>query len=125
MPLSRRERQIMDILFRRERATIAEILADLPDPPTDSAVRSALRLLEQKNRVQHVQVGAQNVYQPTTPVTQARNSALKHLLDTFFRGSRERALAAMLEMDDLDLSERELERVAELIEAKRKRKGTL
>lgn len=110
--LSRRERQIMDILHRRGRASIAEVLSDLPDPPTDSAIRAALRLLERKGKVHHTLEGTHNVYAPTEPADAARRSALQHLIETFFRGSRRRAVAAMLDLDDLDVTEDELDRIA-------------
>lgn len=99
---------------------MAQVLGDLPDPPTDSAVRAALHLLEQKGLVRHSQPGRQNVYQPVTPVNQARRSALRHLVDTFFRGSREGAVAAMLE--EASLSDEEFARVLELIRERRKGK---
>ncbi|HLM67351.1 MAG TPA: BlaI/MecI/CopY family transcriptional regulator, partial [Longimicrobium sp.] len=85
--MSRRERQIMDIVYRRGRATAAEVLDDLPDPPTYSAVRAALRLLEEKGTLAHEMDGKRYVYVPTTPRKQARTTALHHLVRTFFNGS--------------------------------------
>lgn len=118
--LSRRERQIMDSLYRRGRATVAEVMQDLPDPPTDSAVRAALRLLEEKGHVRHTQSGPRNVYSPVAPRERASRSALRHLVRTFFRGSPEEAMAALLDLPDTEMSDEELQRLASLIEAARK-----
>jgi predicted transcriptional regulator len=116
--LSRRERQIMDIVFRRGRATAADVLDDLPDPPTYSAVRAALRLLEEKGLLAHEMDGKRFVYRPTTPQGQARSSALKHLVRTFFNGSPEQVVNALIE--DARPSAAELDRLAELIDAARR-----
>lgn len=118
--LSRRERQIMDIIYRRSRATVAEVRADLPDPPSYSAVRALLRVLEEKGHLTHEQDGPRYIYQPTVPRDEARESALERLLRTFFDGSTEKAVAALLDMSTDDLSEAELERLARLIEEARK-----
>lgn len=118
--LSRRERQIMDIIYRRRRATVAEVRADLPDPPSYSAVRALLRVLEEKGHLTHEQDGPRYIYQPTVPRDEARESALERLLRTFFDGSTEKAVAALLDMSTDDLSEAELERLARLIEEARK-----
>jgi predicted transcriptional regulator len=107
--LGRRERQIMDAVYRLERATAAEVLADLPDPPSYSAVRGMLRLLEDKGYLRHEQDGPRYVYLPTTARDEARRSALAHLLRTFFDGSRESAMAALL--DDAPLDEDEYRRL--------------
>jgi predicted transcriptional regulator len=117
--LSRRERQIMDSIYRRGRATAAEVLEDLPDPPSYSAVRTMLRLLEDKGHVTHEQDGPRYVYRPTVPRENARTHALKHLVSTFFNGSAEQAMAALLEMSDAGLSSDELDRLQRLIEAAR------
>lgn len=115
--LSRRERQIMDIVYRRGKATAADVLDDLPDPPTYSAVRAALRLLEEKGLLHHEMDGKRYVYLPTTPRTQARTTALRHLLRTFFNGSPEQVVNALIE--DSQPSPAELDRLAKLIEQAR------
>ena len=115
--VSRRERQILDILYRLGRATAAEVLAEMPAAPGYSAVRAMLRTLEEKGHVQHVEQGPRYVYVPTVPVETAKKSAVRHLLDTFFDGSREEAVAAML---DAAVSEAELDRLAKLIDNARK-----
>ena len=112
--LSRRERQIMDVLFRRERATAAEVQEELPDPPSYSAVRSALALLEERGLVRHEEEGRRYVYTPVVPAGQARVGALQHLLRTFFGGSRVRALAALME-DPRGLSDEELAELEALV----------
>lgn len=116
--LSRRERQIMDIVYRRGRATAAEVLEDLPDPPSYSAVRAALRLLEEKGSLEHEQDGPRYVYLPTVPRDRARTSALRHLVRTFFNGSAEQVVNALVE--DTEMSTAELDRLARLIEQARK-----
>lgn len=115
--LSRRERQIMDIVYRRGKATAADVLDDLPDPPSYSAVRAALRLLEEKGLLAHEMDGKRYVYLPTTPRTQARTTALRHLLRTFFNGSPEQVVNALLE--DARPSPQELDRLAKLIDEAR------
>ena len=120
--LSRRERQIMEILYRRGRATIAEVQGDLPDPPTDAAVRAALLILEQKGQVRKAQDGPRNVFSPAVPREKAKRSALRQLLDTFFEGSREQAMTALLDGSDAPPSDEELERYARLIEELRGRR---
>jgi predicted transcriptional regulator len=115
--LSRRERQIMDIVYRRGKATAAGVMDDLPDPPTYSAVRAALRLLEEKGLLSHEMDGKRYVYLPTTPRTQARTTALRHLLRTFFNGSPEQVVNALIE--DSQPSPAELDRLAKLIEQAR------
>jgi predicted transcriptional regulator len=115
--LSRRERQIMDIVYRRGKATAADVLDDLPDPPTYSAVRAALRLLEEKGLLSHDMDGKRYVYLPTTPRTQARTTALRHLLRTFFNGSPEQVVNALIQ--DAQPSAAELDRLAKLIEEAR------
>lgn len=118
--LSRRERQIMDVIFRHGRATVADVLAELPDPPSYSAVRALLRVLEEKGHLSHEQDGPRYVYRPTLPRAEARESAMKRLLRTFFDGSPEKAVAALLDMSATELSDEELERLAALIEEARK-----
>ena len=118
--LSRRERQIMDILYRLGRATAADVRASLPDPPSYSAVRAHLRILEEKGHVQHESEGPRYVFAPTVPRDAARRSALKGLLRNFFEGSREQMVATLLDMSGKDLGQDELERLAALIEQARK-----
>ena len=118
--LTRRERQIMDILFRRGRATAGEVMGDLPGRPTDSTVRTQLRVLEAKGHVRHEEVGLRFVYMPAVPRHTARRSALRHLVETFFEGSSEKAVAALLGGEASRLSDDELDRLARLLERARK-----
>jgi predicted transcriptional regulator len=120
--LSRRERQIMDVLYRRSRATAAEIRAALPDPPSYSAVRAKLRVLEEKGHVRHREEGLKYVYLPTVGRDKAKRSALRHLMETFFDHSVELAVAALLDDSAARVSKEELERLAKLID-KAKQKG--
>lgn len=121
--LSRRERQIMDIVYRRGRATAAEVMSDLPDPPTNDAVRAAIRLLEAKGHLMHEEDGPRYVYLPTVPREAARQSALRHLVSTFFNGSPEQMVSALFESDDVRPSGPQLDRIAALIEQVRKEDG--
>ena len=116
--LSRRERQIMDVIYRRGRATAAEVLQDIADPPSYSAVRALLRLLEEKGHVHHEQDGPRYVYLPTVNRERARQSALKHVVRTFFDGSATDAVAALLDNDAIDHAE--LDRLSAWIEQARK-----
>jgi predicted transcriptional regulator len=118
--LSRRERQIMDVVYRRGQATAAEVQAELPDPPSYSAVRALMRVLEDKKHLRHEQQGAAYVYLPTVPADSARRSAVRHLLNTFFDGSPSRAMAALLDAGQARLSPDELDRIGRLIEAAKK-----
>ena len=118
--LSRRERQIMDIIYRRGQASAAEVLADLEDAPSYSAVRAFLRILEEKGHLKHRKEGARYVHLPTQPRRQAARSALQRVLRTFFDGSTEKAVAALITMADADLSPAELDRLAALIQEARK-----
>jgi len=118
--LSRRERQIMDVLHSRGNATAAEVLAALPAPPGYSAVRALLRILEQKGHVKHRREGARYVYVPRTSREVARRSALRRVVTTFFQGSVAQAMAALLETADTEVSEEELNRLQELIYKTRK-----
>ena len=120
--LSRRERQIMDVIYRRGRATAADVHADLPDPPSYSAVRALLRVLESKGHLHHASDGPRYVYAPTVPRERARDSALRQLVCTFFDGSTEAAVAALLDLNATRLSDAELNRLAGLI-AQAKREG--
>ena len=117
--LSRRERQIMDVIYAQGRATVAEVRQGLPDPPTYSAVRALLRILEEKGHLCHEQDGPRYVFRPTIPAEKARESALRHLLRTFFDGSAEGAVAALLDLEATQLSPEEFERLAEKIERAR------
>ena len=121
--LGRRERQIMDALFRRGRATAAEVLEDLPDPPSYSSVRGMLRLLEDKGYVAHDWDGPRHVFRPTADTRQVQRNAAKHLLQTFFNNSMESAVAAMLGVADRPLTSQELDRLSKLIEQTRKKGG--
>jgi predicted transcriptional regulator len=118
--LSRRERQIMDFLFEKERASVAEVMDGIADPPSYSAVRAMLATLEEKGRVTHVEDGRAYIYQPTMRKETARKGALSHLLKTFFDGSTEKAVAALLDLKGDKLSEQELERVAKLVDEARR-----
>jgi BlaI family penicillinase repressor len=118
--LSRRERQIMDILYRRERATAAEIHQALPDAPTYSAVRAKLRVLEEKGHIRHEEEALRYVYLPTTPRETARRSALRHLVSTFFEGSVEQTVTALLDLSAANLDARDLDRIQGIIEQAKK-----
>jgi predicted transcriptional regulator len=118
--LSRREREIMDILYRRGRATAAEVLEDMADPPSYSAVRALLRILEERGHAKHVQDGPRYVYLPAVARSDARKSALSHVVTTFFDGSVEQAVAALVESSRSKLSKDELERLAQLIDKAKK-----
>jgi len=118
--LSRRERQLMDILYRRGRATAAEVREALPDPPSYSAVRALLRILEEKGHARHTGEGARYVYAPAVPHGKATRSALRHLVDTFFEGSAGDAAAALLDDSAAKLSPADLDRLSQLIEKARK-----
>lgn len=114
--LSRRERQIMDVVYALGRANVAEVLERLPDPPSYSSVRALMRILEEKGHLRHEQEGPRYVFLPTVPAETARASALRHLLKTFFDGSAEGAVAALLELREGEISDEEYERLAALIE---------
>jgi predicted transcriptional regulator len=118
--LSRRERQIVDILYAQGRATAAEVQAALPDPPSYSAVRAMLRILEDKGHVRHEQDGPRYVYVPTVARDNAKRSALRHMLQTFFDGSAEQAISALLDDSSTRLSDRELDRLAHMIDQARR-----
>ena len=118
--LSRRERQIMDVLHEKETATAAEIRAALPDPPSYSSVRALLRILEDKGHIKHRQDGARYVYLPCVSRETASKSALKRLVATFFQGSATQAMAALLEAHDTQLSEAELNQLQQLIKQAKK-----
>jgi predicted transcriptional regulator len=113
--LSRRERQIMDILYRQGRATAGEVMEALTGNPTYSTVRTQLRVLEEKGHVRHEEEGLRYVYSPAVPRAAARKSALRHLVETFFDGSAEHAVAALLGGEGTRLTDEELDRIAEMV----------
>jgi predicted transcriptional regulator len=118
--LSRRERQIMDILYQRGEGTVSEVMEGLADPPSYSAVRATLRVLEEKGHVKHRVDGPRYVYLPAVARERARRDALHHLLQTFFGGSAEQAVAALMQMSEADLTPGDLERLAERTRLARK-----
>ena len=120
--LSRRERQIMDILYRLGRATANEVMAELAGEPNYSTVRTQLRVLETKGHVRHEEHGLRYIYMPTAPRYTVRQSALKHLIETFFEGSAEKMLSTLLGAEGSKLSDEELQRLAQLIDKARKGK---
>ncbi len=120
--LTRRERQIMDILYRRSRATAADVMEELSGTPNYSTVRTQLRVLEEKGHVTHEEEGLRYVYTPAVPRTSARKSALRHLVDTFFDGAPENAVAAILGGEGSKLSDEQLERIAGLVKKSRARR---
>lgn len=122
-PLSRRERQIMDALYKLEQGTVAQVLMILPGKRNYSTVRAQLRVLEEKGHVRHEERGPQYVYSPKVPRTVARRSALRHLVDTFFEGSAESVVAALLGGEVARLSDEELDRIARIVAESRKEKS--
>ena len=118
--LGRRERQIVEVLYRLGKASVAEVRASLPDPPTYSAVRGMLRLLDQKGHVSHQRDGMRYVYTPVVAPAKARQSALRQLVSTFFEGSPLAAAAALLEMSDHKLSPEERDHLSALITRREK-----
>ena len=118
--LSKRERQIMDIIYRRGRATANEVMSELSTDTTYSTVRSQLRTLEEKGHVRHEEIGLRYVYMATTPRHAVRQSALKHLIETFFGGSTEKVVSALIGTDASNLSDEELDRISDLIEKAKK-----
>jgi BlaI family transcriptional regulator, penicillinase repressor len=113
--LSRRERQVMDILHRRGEATVAEIMGDLPDPPTYSAVRSVLRILGEKELIRYKEDGPRYVYYPAQDTEAARDDVLAHVVRTYFAGSPEQAVTALLRMSDVEMSDDDVARLRERI----------
>ena len=118
--LSRRERQIMDVLFQMEEATAAEVQERLPEAPSYSAVRAMLRILEDKGHIDHYEDGPRYVYRPVVARDTAQKSAVSHLLRTFFDGSVEAAMTALLDATDRKLSRAEVDRLSSLIEQRRR-----
>ncbi len=118
--LTGRERQIMDIVYRHDQVTVAEVLDELPDPPGYSAVRALMRILEQKGHVRHTQDGPRYVFSPIVPRDEARQSALSRLVQTFFDGSTEDAVVALIDMSHTRLSKNDLARLSRRIKDARK-----
>ena len=121
--LSRRERQIMDAIYQKGRATAAEVAAALPDAPTLTAVRTMLRILEDKGHLRHEADGVRHVYVPVMPREEARRSMLEHVVATFFNGSREQTMAALLGDDADEIPDAELDRLQRLIDEARTRRS--
>ncbi|HEV8365347.1 MAG TPA: BlaI/MecI/CopY family transcriptional regulator [Gemmatimonadaceae bacterium] len=117
--LTRRERQVMNILHRRGASTVTEIMDELPDPPTYSAVRSILRILGEKDLVRHREDGPRYIYLPAESTEQVRTDALEHVVDTYFAGSTEQAVTALLRLSDTDMSDAEIKRLREKIKGAR------
>jgi BlaI family transcriptional regulator, penicillinase repressor len=113
--LSRRERQVMEILHRRGKSTVAEIMAELPDPPSYSAVRSILRILSEKKLIEYKEDGPRYVYSPAEPTEETRDDVLEHVVRTYFGGSTEQAVTALLRMSDADISDGEVDRLRDKI----------
>lgn len=118
--LSRREREIMDIIYRLERGTVQEVLGNLDNPPSYSSIRATMRLLEEKGHLKHISDGPRYVYLPTRTRDKARKSALRHMLDTFFNNSLETTVATLLDMKSKELTDDELDRIQILIDDARK-----
>ena len=118
---SRRERQVMDILHRRGQATVAEIMEDLPDPPTYSAVRSVLRILGERGLVKYREDGPRYIYEPAVATETARTDVLAHVVRTYFGGSPEQAVTALLRMSDVDVDSQDVERLRSAIHRARQR----
>lgn len=122
--LSRRERQVMDILFQRREATAAEVMGDLPDPPSYSSVRSILTILVEKGHVTRREEGLRFVYLPAASTKRAREEALRHVIRTFFNDSTDQVIAAALRLSDSKLTDRDIEKLQERIRNAREREET-
>lgn len=120
LDLGRRERQIMEVVYARGQATVSEVLEALPDPPSYSAVRAMLNVLEEKGHLRHKEEGRRFIYLPTVPRGRARRSALRRLVETFFGGSAGEAAASLLEMEKERLTADDLDRLSALIEEARR-----
>jgi BlaI family transcriptional regulator, penicillinase repressor len=118
--LTRRERQIIDVIYRLGSASVAEVLDNIADPPSYSAVRALMRLMEEKGYIKHRKQGAKFIYSPTQSRYNACRSALKHLVHTFFNNSAENAVVALLDSSELGLSEKEMDRISKIIDKARK-----
>ena len=119
--LSKRERQIMEVIFRVGRASAADIREQLPDAPSNSTVRTLLRILEEKGQLEHEMEGKSYVYFPTIEPEKARKTALRDVIKTFFSGSVEKTVATLIDMSDESLDEKKLDALADMIEAAKKR----
>jgi len=120
--LTRRERQIMDVLYRLGKATVGEVISGLPGDPNYSTVRAQLNVLETKGHVGHEEVGLRYVYSPIVPRHAVRQTALRHIVDTFFEGSTHKVVAALLGTDASSVSDEELDRISDLVQKARKGK---
>ncbi len=120
LQLSRRERQIMDIIYQHGEASVAEVLENMPDPPSYSAVRAMVRILEEKGHLKHRVDGTKFIFKPTLPTENAKRSVLSHLVQTYFDGSVEQVVAALLDSSSTELSGLELDRLSQLIQEARK-----
>jgi predicted transcriptional regulator len=119
--LSRRERQIMDVIYRRERASASDVLGDLPDPPSYSSVRTLLRILEEKGHLSHIEEGQRYIYVPTQQRQSAAKSAIEQVVTTFFGGSVELAVSALLTESETNLTDDELARLESIIQESQRR----
>jgi len=119
-PLSRREREMMDIIYAKGRASAGEVREGMGDPPSYSAVRATLRVLVEKGHLQHQRDGAKYIYKPTVPPSRARETALRHVMQTFFDGSARNLVAALVDLDKSDLSDAEIRKLESLIEKARR-----
>ena len=119
--LSRRERQIMEVIYARGQATVGEVQEDMPDPPSYSAVRAMLGKLERKGYLKHEEHGLRYLYLPTMPREEVQDSALERVMHTFFEGSPTKAVAAILDMSAVDLTDAEIDEMAKLVEQARRR----
>lgn len=119
--LSRRERQIMEVIYARGQATVAEVQDDLPDPPSYSAVRAMLGKLERKNYLRHAEHGLRYVYVPVMPREEIQDTAIARVMHTFFEGSPTKAVAAILDLSAVELTEAEIDEMAKLVEQARRR----
>jgi predicted transcriptional regulator len=117
--LTKRERQILDVLYRLGRATATDIMAEVPGSPGNSTIRTQLRVLERKGHVKHEEIGLRYIYMPTVPRHAARKSALRHVVDTFFDGSSAKAVAALLGGEAARVTDEELARIAEMVRTAR------
>jgi BlaI family penicillinase repressor len=117
--LSKRERQIMDVVIRRKEASVREVLGEIPNPPSYSAVRAMMNILENKGILKHVKVGRKYVYSSTTPFKKAKHSAIRQLLHTYFNNSTSEAVAAIIEIDRKNLAHTDFDKLIELIEKAR------
>src|SRR5215467_12510985 len=120
--LTRRERQIVDVLYRLGKATVGEVIKELPGEPNYSTVRAQLGVLEEKGHVRHEEVGLRYVYSPIVPRHAVRQSALRHIVDTFFEGSTHKVVAALLGGESTSVSDEDLDRITELVRKARKGK---